>query len=283
MPDELEGGDASPSPHPDEMTGSELTAHDLITLERDLTQGTESADGELTRARRENDRKIVNALRADGFEGPRYEKFVARLTEYGWSTMNKWTANGEIFRKARQVGRPVPVHKVTTTWTRDDRQDVATDSVLGGLHVFRSYGLIQGHWSPDGGASLPTFFMGAVIRAFPRIYIRWFDNRQFTQAELARYSDPDEQLDMLAFIPDPRVTDPCAAAAANDYVDRLLPYVKDPQIREGLGWRALGYTQGEAALRVGLTEKALERRISRVRIKLNSHLRQLELGEGGAR
>ncbi|QIY53192.1 hypothetical protein HEP86_00010 [Streptomyces sp. RPA4-5] len=69
MPDELEGGDP-PSPHPDEMTGSELTAHDLITLERDLTQGTESADSELTRARRENDRKIVNALRADGYEGP---------------------------------------------------------------------------------------------------------------------------------------------------------------------------------------------------------------------
>ena len=51
-------------------------------------------------------------------------------------------------------------------------------------------------------------------------------------------------------------------------------------MREALGWRALGYTQGEAAQRVGLTEKALERRVSRLRGRLTSQVRQLEPGGG---
>ncbi|WP_159064167.1 sigma factor-like helix-turn-helix DNA-binding protein [Streptomyces canus] len=49
---------------------------------------------------------------------------------------------------------------------------------------------------------------------------------------------------------------------------RLLEQIHDPQVREALCLRAMGYTQREAAQRVGLTEKTLERRTSRIRIRL---------------
>ncbi|ROQ23577.1 hypothetical protein EDD98_7524 [Streptomyces sp. PanSC19] len=280
MPEALEGGENSactPS-CPLEAEDAELTPEGLALLDRD----PEDQEGSAERLRRRQlDGLIVERLRTEGFAGKNYEKIVDRLTGYGYHTMIKWTASGEIFRKARQVGRPVPADKITLMWTAEDRHGVSVDSVLGGLEVFRAYGLIKSRWTPEGGANLDTYFLGAVIRAFPRVYIRWFDSHQRGQAELD-YPTGEGVSDPFA-VPDQRATDPVHVVVTHDYVDRLLPLVKNPQVREALGWRALGYTQRQAADRVGLTEKALERRISRVRDQLTKQVRPYELGEGGAR
>jgi DNA-directed RNA polymerase specialized sigma24 family protein len=280
VPEALEGGEnnaCTPS-CPLEAEDAELTPEGLALLDHDLG-GHEGTQTSLQR--RQVDGRIVERLRAEGFEGESYQKVANRLSEYGYHTMTKWTASGEIFRKARQAGRPVPTHKISLTWTGEDRYSISADSVLGGLEVFRTYGLIQGRWSPQGGASLDTYFIGAVIRAFPRVYIRWFDNYQQGQAELDHPTG--EGINDPFAVPDQRATDPVHAAVTHDYVSRLLPLVKDAQVREALGWRALGYTQRQAAQRVGLTEKALERRLSRLRDRLTKQVRQFELGEGGAR
>lgn len=182
------------------------------------------------------------------------------------------------------MGRPVPAGKITTEWTRDDRSQIATDTVLDGLDIFRNHGLEKGRWTPDGGASLPTYFVGACILAFRPVYLRWFNAQQRGQAELTVPSADEEYADPLASIPDQRATDPCAAVALNDQLQRILLIVTDHQVREGLSLRALGYTQAEAAGYVGLTTKALERRISRTRTRVLNSLRgQTEPGEGGAR
>jgi DNA-directed RNA polymerase specialized sigma24 family protein len=280
VPEALEGGENS-AYTPScllEAEDAELTPEGLALLDQD----PEDQEGSEERLRRRQlDGLIVERLRTEGFVGKNYEKVVNRLTEYGYHTMNRWTATGEIFGKARQAGRPVPADKITLTWTGEDRHGVSVDSVLGGLEVFRTYGLVQGRWTPDGGANLDTYFLGAVIRAFPRVYIRWFDSHQRGQAELDHPTGEGAN-DPFA-VPDQRATDPVHVAVTHDYVDRLLPLVKNPQVREALGWRALGYTQRQAADRVGLTEKALERRISRVRDQLTKQVRSYELGEGGAR
>ncbi|MFW3469900.1 hypothetical protein ACN24M_00060 [Streptomyces microflavus] len=281
MPEALDGGEnmACPPSCPLEVDDDELTAGGLALLDRDLG-GDEGEQKSLQR--RNLDGQIVEVLRAEGFEGPRYQKVANRLSEYGYRTMMKWTASGEIFRKVRQAGRPVPIDKITSTWTPEDRHGVAVDSVLGGQSVFRAYGLVGGRWSPQGGASLDTYFIGAVVRAFPRAYVRWYDTYQQGQAELdhAGAAGPG---DPFSFVPDQRATDPMHVAETHDYINRILPLVTNPQVRQALGWRALGDTQAEAALCVGLTEKALERRISRLRVRLTQQVRQLEPGEGGTR
>ncbi|MEU3205470.1 sigma-70 family RNA polymerase sigma factor [Streptomyces sp. NPDC047967] len=282
MPEALEGGEntACTPMCPLDAEDAELTPDNLSRLDRDLGAVTDPQDAA---RRRQTDATVVEVLRADGFAGPRYQKVVNRLSEYGYHTMTKWTASGEAFRKARQAGRPVPVQKITFGWTPEDRHGVVVDSVLGGLHVFRTYGLVQGRWSPDGGASLDTYFIGAVIRAFPRVYIRWFDGHQQRQTELDHSQDRNENADVFSLVPDQRAPDPAHTAVTHDYLDRLLPLVTDAQVREALGWRAMGYTQKQAAQRAGLTEKALERRTRRLRDRLAPQVRQLELGEGGAR
>lgn len=282
VPDEARDGHTRAGTEPGEDPEStELEPSGLLSLEHALAGSGPAPEQSPARAARlDADRRIVEILRKDGFAGPRYEKATERWMDYGWRTTVKWTGTGEIFRRSRLAGRPVPADMITADWAQDDRYQIATDSVIGGLALFHKYGLVQGKWSPDGGASLSTYFVGATLRAFRPVYLRWFRFQQAGQSELAR---PDED-EARREIPDQRASDPCHLAAVNDEIKRILPYITDSQVREGLGWRAMGYTQAEAARRVGLTTKALERRISRIRTRLvASSAGRNELGEGGAR
>ncbi|MEU5609727.1 hypothetical protein AB0H03_13510 [Streptomyces sparsogenes] len=271
--------------HADNPEQAAISSRDLLNLETELALGADVREGAGARAARlEADQRLVELLRRDGFQGPRYDKAAAGWWSYGWRIMVKWTGTGEVFARARQAGRPVPPSMITTTWSKDDRYQVATDSVIAGMELFRQRGLLQGQWNPQGGASLTTYVVGATIRSFRPAYLTWFRSEQTGQAELHAHPGGGNGDEPQRDIPDQRATDPYYAAATHDELTRILPHITDPQVREGLGWRALGYTQAEAALRTGLTEKALERRISRARARiLIAYRREPELGEGGAR
>ncbi|MFJ3800010.1 hypothetical protein ACIPSJ_27475 [Streptomyces sp. NPDC090088] len=286
MPDESRGEFAPDHDRHDEDTPeqAEFSTRNLLSLETSLTLAAGIRENTVARiSRLEADQRLVEILRRDGFQGPRYDKAAAGWWSYSWRILVKWTRTGEIFARARQAGRPVPPGMITTTWTQDDRYQVATESVMAGMEMFRERGLVQGQWNPQGGASLTTYAVGASIRSFRPAYMAWFRSDRTGQAELdtgPRGAGDEPQRD----IPDQRATDPYYAAATNDELARILPHITDRQVREGLGWRALGYTQAEAAVRSGLTEKALERRLSRARTRIMiAYVHEPELGEGGAR
>ena len=231
------------------------------------------------------DAALVAFLRRSGFEGSHYRQFIAELMTYGWRTLSHWSASGHIFRRTARMGRPVPSTMLPETWAYEDRTQVVTDTVLKGSILFREHGLVRGKWNPEGGASLTTYFVGASVLAFRPVYLRWYRTHHLGQAELDhRGADGDDVLYARHDIPDQRATDPQRAAATRDHLSRLRPLLPDEQLREALGWVTLGYTHAEAAVRVGMTPKALERRLARVRTKvLASGLQQVRPGEGGAR
>lgn len=265
MLDDTKAGDA-PADHvlrqPEDLAAA-LSHTVLGELEQALTAGFQARDA-LTRGQRlEADRRIVELLRADGFTGPRYQRLVAGLMDYGLATFMKWNATGTIFIKSRQAHRPVPPAKITLQWDYEERRDVAVDTVLAGEALFRKHGLVAGRWSPDGGASLTTYFVGAGILAFRPVYLRWYDGREKMRAaleEAARGEDPGGR---LAGIPDQRSADPLDAAEFWDLITRLD--ITDEKTRGGLYWYAQGFTQREAALKVGLSPRALEGRLRRLR------------------
>ncbi|MFE4634871.1 hypothetical protein ACFRJ1_16060 [Streptomyces sp. NPDC056773] len=274
---------------PTELGGDGIAVRDALLPARSgpgLEGGSDSAadESEAQRAQRlRNDAKIVEVLRKDGFEGPRYDKVIERLTVYTWSTMVKWCGSGEVFRRTAAVRRPVPSGLIVPGWSSDDRLEIATDTVINGIKVFRDYGLVEGRWHPAGGASLSTYCMGAVIRAFRPVYKAWYDGRRIEQAELRR-SGVDDGIDPMVSIPDQRAVDPCQAVATHDEIHQVLSLAKDDKTREGLVLYAAGCTQEEAAERVGLTRKALERRTHRLRNSINeSGVRRLGPEEGEAR
>ncbi|MFJ6777857.1 hypothetical protein [Streptomyces yangpuensis] len=63
------------------------------------------------------------------------------------------------------AGRP------TTAWADDEGSQVVTDTVIKGSTLFREHGLVRGKWTPEGGASLTTYFVGAGLLAFNPVYI----------------------------------------------------------------------------------------------------------------
>lgn len=63
----------------------------------------------------EADQQLVDILRRDDFQGPRYDKAAAGWWSYGWRIMAKWTRTGEVFHRSRQAGRPIPAEMITTT------------------------------------------------------------------------------------------------------------------------------------------------------------------------
>ncbi len=259
-------------------------AAELRGLERSLTASTDPDAAAHTRLR-EADASLVAFLRRRNFEGPHYRTFTAELMDYGWRTLSSWTTSGHIFERTARMGRPVPPAMMPDTWAYEDRTQVVTDTVIKGSGLFREHGLVREKWTPEGGASLTTYFVGATILAFRPVYMRWHKDHHVGQSELNhRTADTDDILYAQRDIPDQRATDPAHAAVTHDDITRLRTLLPDEQLREALGWMALGYTQAEAANRVGLTPKALERRLARARTRISaSGLHTVQLEEGGAR
>ncbi|WP_079171243.1 MULTISPECIES: sigma-70 family RNA polymerase sigma factor [unclassified Streptomyces] len=256
----------------------------LLGLEDSLAAGSPE-DAAARAQRREADAALVAYLRRKGFTGPQYRAFIAELMDYGWRTLSGWSASGHIFERTARMGRPVPEPLLPTAWDYEDRTQVVTDTIVKGTALFREHGLVRGKWSPDGGAGLTTYFVGAGILAFRPVYIRWSRAHRLGQAELEhRSADTDDVLYAQRDIPDQRAVNPEHAAATFDSISRIRPLLPDEQLREALGWVTLGYTHAEAAVKVGLTPKALERRLARARTKVSAGgLHQVRLGEGGAR
>ncbi|MCX5327930.1 MULTISPECIES: hypothetical protein [unclassified Streptomyces] len=249
---------------------SDLSLDALLDLEEDLAAQA-TAEGGIDRARRlAVDARIVERLRAEGFLGPRYERLTQQLMEYALATMIKWNANGLIFVKSRRVSRPVPGEKITFAWNNQERRDVALDTVVSGHDLFREHGLIRGRWNPAQGACLTTYFVGAAVLAFRPVYLSWYDARQRMHAALQEAVGTEQSEDWLANIPDQRSADAFDDAALWDQIARLN--IADPQTREGLYYYAQGFTQRDAALKAGLSPRALEGRIKRLRDKLGTDL-----------
>jgi DNA-directed RNA polymerase specialized sigma24 family protein len=241
------------------------TEADLSTADRDETKEERSR-------RLIADRRLVEILAGENFEGDRfaklYRKLARRLTGYAWPILMQWMSTGQIFRECNRYRRPVNRSAALYDWTEDDRCQVATDTILEAVDFFRDYGLRQGKWDWQGGASLATYFVGACVCCFPRVHQRWWKEQVVAQSVLLATRDNEQSQadDPLNLVADPQA-DPCTVAVIRDEARRAMRQITDPQLRQVVWRRAVGYTQAEAAHEAGLTEKAAERRLHRHRNK----------------
>ncbi|MGW6732280.1 RNA polymerase sigma factor [Streptomyces sp. NPDC055013] len=200
--------------------------------------------------------------------GGRNERFVTQLTQYALAIFKGWTASGEVFDKAARAARPIPTHKIDKSWGRADRLDVAAEAIAGGLKIFRTYALERKRWHPRGGASLTTYFVGACVLAFPAAYLNWFHQREHWRRVVIAVGHDEDPQTLLDQIPAQQDSDPALQAALWDEIERLP--IHDPRTRRCLYLCALGFTQAEAGERVGLSPRAVEGRLRRLRHKLQN-------------
>jgi DNA-directed RNA polymerase specialized sigma24 family protein len=200
------------------------------------------------------DRLIVEAILEEGLASPRHQELERELIRYAVPVLRQLLADGQIIGKATQLGRPPGGSEAWLDFTSAVREEFARDMVADALPVFTRAVFQDRRWSPARGASLKTYFVNACILQFAALYRKWLDQQRSVRPAGLQI-DPAGEAGI----------DPAAEAALRDEASRVLKQIKDPQTREMLALRAVGYTVEDAARRAGLTPKAAEGRLARLR------------------
>ena len=140
--------------------------------------------------RREADAKLLAELRTDGFSGKKYAQFERELVAYALEVFQAWLATGHIFKLCADRGRHLSPSDQEFEMLRNKqyRIDTAGMTIGSALRTFKLKALAGGGWSSSGGASLTTYFMGAVIYAYGNVLRddRAARNRQTRSAVVVR-------------------------------------------------------------------------------------------------
>lgn len=120
--------------------------------------------------RRAADQRLRDEMARYDFTGDRYQRFENELARYGMSVLRGWMYTGYIFKLTASrtfVLSPSDAELEELHRDSDAREELATMTVALALPRFRQHALIEGGWRYEGGASLPTYFMGACLYIFP--------------------------------------------------------------------------------------------------------------------
>jgi hypothetical protein len=253
---------ASDTPDHDQRSGSSEALHEAVdlvqTAEAALAPGKVGQSPADAARRLQADLLMVEAVLEEGLGGPRHRKLQEELIRYGVPVLRQLLFDGRIISKCKQLGRPLNDTQAWLEFTEADRDELARDMVADGEPVFTMAVFRTRTWSADWhdgqAASLKTYFVNACVLQFPALYGKWLRQRRVSPAGLQVDAGGPET-----------VRDISGTVDLNDEVRRLLRSIPDPKVREVLALRAIGYTAAEAARRVGLTEKAAEGRLARMR------------------
>ena len=260
---------AAPGVQPANLLGAPVPARDIRA---GLTEvyALEARQAEESLRRRVEDRRLLEDLAADQFEGPRYDTFANDLAKYGVPVLRGWMHSGHIFRLTAYRGFALhPTEEELDALTRDSdlRDELAIMTVAAALPQFRRRALVDGGWDHQGGASLTTYFMGACTYVFPNEFRRW----HVEQTRWRRQNNRDRQTEDRD---EHHVTDPATIALGNIRVLDDLGRADDrTQAIVALGLD--GYTQAEIVEMLGETSvRAIEGVLYRWRINEQELLRR---------
>jgi DNA-directed RNA polymerase specialized sigma24 family protein len=213
-------------------------------------------DSDDAEARLHADAELCRRFREQKYQGPDWEQYVEQLLGYGISRMRLLVVTGIIFEEKIMFGRTSRCSGLLGQPAEID--ELINDVVLAGFAIFFRKGLIDGRWSPTGGASLTTYFVGACKLAFK-------DQYEARHKRHHRVADNEHLCnDLSPFLPE-RCTMP------DDHFEELLDLLTSV-----IGVEAMeifkkirdGYLQKEiAATMPNATEKSVERLIARARAK----------------
>jgi hypothetical protein len=223
--------------------------------EGELAPGA-AADSEHQRAERlRRDQLMVDAVLEEGIGGPRHRYLEEELIVYAARVLRNLLADGRLVSKATKLLRPPVPADAWADFAEDDRAEFVQDMIATGLPQFNKVVFEDRRWSPGRGASLKTYFVNACILNFARLQAQWLDDKKAVRPV-------GLELDPSSF---PSAPDPASAVIVQDEVSRLLRRIPDQQVQRVLVLRAAGYTAGDAAREAGLTIKAAEGRLGRIR------------------
>jgi hypothetical protein len=246
-------GDLKDAPG-DEDEVEELESAELRSLATDLEADADAAHeagySGLTKAEREEldalsehiarraaDQELIAELRRNGFQGREYDVFADDLARYALSVLGGWLRTGHIFTLTRRTA-PYETELLEFADSKDARTELAVMTIATAMPAFRQRALIEGGWDPEKGANLTTYFMGAVVFAFPNQLRTRRRTTERWRWQNSRYTGELVNLDRGA------ITDTADLAVGNAHVTDHLKRL-DPRTRHLVAANLDGYSQEE--------------------------------------
>lgn len=214
------------------------------------------------------DAQMFEMLRRADFHGPLWDGFADVLARHGLGVLEVWLKSGKIFAIAESKGislRPTAeeLHEVATN--PELRDQLKIDSVAAAIVSFRRKAFEGTGWSPDGGATMQTYFLTGCLYAFAnelgkhrRSKTHW-DNKIDAGCDINSLADSTTDADRTA----PPPADLADLVADHDVIERKLDELSDKN-RQLVLAKARGDTNHQIAAREGVTAKAIDRRWSKL-------------------
>ncbi|MFD3430705.1 hypothetical protein [Nocardia fluminea] len=242
----------------------------------DTDKGDDEEAAEMLR-RRAADADMLELLRSCGVKGPVWDRFTESLLEYAPQVLDVWVANRKIYQELWRLNVPLRVHedeKQRLSVDADYREELVNNAIGDAVVKLRTEILTGTGWSPTGGASLSSYFVGKCAIAFADILVkglRW--ERRRSEGGLRDFDAGAG--DLFEELTEPRSAElrqhllfdaPEQRAVDNDIIRAYLGAL-DPADRDLVWWKVNNYTAGEIAEFTGKSIKAIEHRWCRLKLK----------------
>lgn len=207
------------------------------------------------------DNELLDRLMFRSYAGPEFEEFQDLCIRYGITVIRAWCRTGEIFTRCAQKGRPVQRQIEVPA---DEAEDLALEVVAEAWNYFLRKVLIPRTWNPSRGATIKSFFIGACVLFFPKVYRRW-EGHERQQHGLLDGDVPHERGARNDSDPAVQLVDrePLAVFCAS--LEPSNAAIVRYRVEEDL-------TVPEIAELCGLSEKAVKQRLHRLRKQFPKYL-----------
>lgn len=210
-----------------------------------------------------DDEQLLAELQHEDLRSPRAALLRSRLWEYALPVVKSMLRSGRIREACRQHGvivRITPTDREALHTSIQERDALAVDTITRGERYFMKKVIRTRRWSPDGGASLETYFVGACLLAFPRAYDQWSRERSDRLARLQYGLIPLMDKEQ----PTGAAADPELLAVQRDLVGQVFARASTTA-RAIMNLIASDHTYAEIGVLLGLSERAVEGHMYRLR------------------
>ncbi|WP_344281324.1 hypothetical protein [Actinomadura napierensis] len=219
--------------------------------------------------RRQRESEFLQLLAARGFQGTMWDTLADELAAYGIPVLMSMIRTHKVSKLCADKGRPIP--PLPSDWTFEDRSDLTALTVAKAIKVFRERVLAKGRWDSERGATLKTFFIGAVIQQFPNLFNGWCRERRRLLA-VPGLLPLEEMPSVLQRAADQPCADPARTVAGRQHLLQVLTDMP-ADLRIASLLLLEGHPVKEAAAAIGKSGDALSEQMRRYRNGRGSRLR----------
>lgn len=200
---------------------------------------------------------LVKRLRAEGRDGPTASLLRRQLWTYGFHELRRHLQTGTINQVNTGVPHPLLLDDDAELLreSADERDGLVVDTLARTVDPFVAR-LLDGAWRSNRGASLDTYYLGALGRAFWDVYDSWKRSRRRAHREMIaadahrRTSAPNDH-------PSERI--------ASIEALQVVVAEANPEQRVILARIVQGYSHREIADEIGTTPEGIGSRLYRLR------------------